>query len=1194
MSLAKRRIAFLSHYDDPEMLPTLERAAYSWLQGNHPWQVELLPFGHASRLKDYDGAVWYYAQSPELPTAAIDALGDIKSFVEGGGKLLLGLIAAKYVRQLGLDRVPDAIECSDTGFFYWNGYKSIEKHPIFEGFPQGFFVADTMELKPMVSARWLDAPPENGRLLAVANWGARFVENERVVVEWDCGGGRVLAMGMHNFRFDEGSLSENLEKLAGNVFRYICSPITVDLTLAADSPEVKSGAGYLGGHYGDGGIVVEAGKDIRALVTGRVWKPLEITVVGRTPLGAETVTASVKPGEDISIEIPLKVDTLHPGEYSAAVEVICEEGNIADICQRFFVVPKDETGRVLDRHWLFELKSDRLNAEIDKGTGAVWGLFSSTDENPVQFAGNPDNLPELATPNHRWLGDLVLKYRFNGDTSWRSVNTANMSEIRRVAAQDDSVLVMYDPGPPEQVDAADPLVSERFSVDGDALNWKIRIKNRSQSGMVLGEIAMPLTLNTFLNSVCDLKEMYERKVMLHSSINGASSWVLVAPLAGKPPYLLIWCKEGTKLEAMAHIDEYGPRPESWEGVVNVFPVSKASRETRCWYEWFNGHSQAMVLPGEELVLNFGVKLIDSYEEINGTLLADGKVAVDLAPGMVLPTDMTGHIRVSCKKSVTVSGDDSTTIEDPEKTGSADYYKFRFNKPGQRNITITDESGEVTNLHFLAIEPIEKLAKANAHHIAYDQQYRSPGSHRDGQFFMWDAEEDRMLMRPRHGHMSSGSDENGFSEPLVLVWKNVVDPNPKEVEIAEYYVKNFLFKSIQDPKTYQVSVGVSDDPDERSRVTRSFNYPHVVNIYFGLSKIAENYGLTSFKTAEEYLLMAYRTAISYFTTSMYKDNNWACGNFGESFFFEIVDVLRAKGFTEEADELEGWMQKKADKFLSEEHPYLSEYPFDTTGYADAYYLRQMAGGQEGAQSALDMIRATRGRQWSWPHYGGDVRWGWGASKYPYHDELCMNYMVPQNGCPLLDAFRVAGDIEDLRLGYGSFLANWSLISANGVGRNLYTWEPQRMTFDPWTSEMGTGIYFTYVMGCSYIVDDPAFGLVGYGCDVEGSIDGHISAIPRDGMYKRAYIGPFGVEIDSPGAKLERIDAEAGGKKIALLLKEPLGKDMDVKLIVRGLPEGNYTLSANFVAVRSVTSDECAAGIVVPLAAGTSVPVHLTAI
>ncbi|HOP79898.1 MAG TPA: DUF5695 domain-containing protein, partial [Armatimonadota bacterium] len=841
----------MSHHQDPQFLSVLDKAAFDWLSLQNDWQIELVSFSDAGKLKEFDGACWYYSESSELPAAAVDAAEKVRDYVKSGGKLLLALIAAKYVDTLGIDNAPDAVEWKEESFFYWNGYVALEPHPVFENLPRGFFVADNAVLKPFVNARWLESPPKNGRVLGIANWGARFVEDERVIVEWDLGAGQVIAFGMHNFRFDTEP-SENFVTLVRNAFNYISAPFVAKLSIVSDNPAVPKGAGYLGSHYKDS-VVISEGSSIRAAITGKAWKALDITLTARTPAGGVVSTTSFIPGQQFTVELPLGTNDLSPGEYVAGVDIAQGDETLTSLSREFFIVPETAQSGPADRHWMWELRTPNLVAEIDKGTGTVWGLYDSSSNTKVQFAGNPDNLPAVATPDHRWLGDLVLKYRFNGDITWRSMTTANSSEIRRVLGQEDSVVVVYDPGPPEQLGATEPMISERFTVEGDSLNWKIRIKNRSQAGMVLGELAMPLALNTCFAGETDMSEIYERRVMLHSFIGGASSWILAAPLAGIPPYLLIWAKEGTKLEAIAHVDEYGQRPDGWEGLINVFPYSKASRETRNWYEWYNNHSQAVILPGEELVLNFGIKFIQDYKEINETLFADGKVAVDVAPAMVLPTDMTGHLRVSSKKQFSVTGDDYTTIEKVSSDGTSSVYRFKFGRTGQHNLTITDVDGEVTNLHFLAIEPIEKLAKAHAIHIARDQQYRDPKSFRDGQFFMYDAEEERMVMKPRHGHMSGGSDECGLAEPLSLVWKNVVDPNPDEIETMEYYIERFLYGKVQQKETYAVSTGVGDSYDDEQAYNRSFNYPHVVNIYFAMSKIAEYYGLTRFRDSDGYLL-----------------------------------------------------------------------------------------------------------------------------------------------------------------------------------------------------------------------------------------------------------------------------------------------------------------------------------------------------
>jgi hypothetical protein len=1191
MTNLRKKIAFLTHRDDIETLPPLEKAAFDWLSTNAGYSVDILNFANADRLKNYDAAWYYYSESENLPLAALEAAPKIGDYVESGGRLLLSLIGAKYVEPLGVDNAPDAVIHRKEQFFYNNGYVARIKHPIFENLPKQFHVAPGGIVKPFAAARWLETTPAKGRVLAIATWGARFVEGEKVVVEWDYGCGQIIAVGMHNFRFDADDLDRNLATFANNIFNYLSSPFTAELTLESDKPAVKTGAGYLGEHYGNGGVVIETGGNIRAAVHGKAWKTLNVTITARTPSRVTIVHAAFHKGEKFNVIVPLDVQGLQPGEYVAGIEISIGEDILKSLSKKFFIVPEvPKSGVLADRHWLWELRTKHISLEIDKSTGTIWGIHDPKSENPVQFAGNPDNLNAIATPDHRWLGDIILKYRFEGDTSWTSMTTAQSAPIRRCSAPNNrTVAVKYDPGAPEQIGPANPAITETFSALEDSVEWRINIRNRSNLTLMLGELGLPITLNTFFAGEVDLREIYERKVQLHSFIGGGSSWILAVPLGGRPPYLLIWCKEGSKLEAIAHIDEYGHRPDGWEGLINVFPYSLASRETRCWKEWFNGHTQYPIPPNDELSLRFGIKLIHSYDEIGNVLLNDGKIDISVIPGMVIPTDMTAYVKARCKKKVTVTADKTVDI----KPAGEGIYKIRFNEAGQRNVTITDEQGESTNLHFMAVEPIEKLSNAHASHVASNQQVRGHGW-RDGMFLMWDAETSSVVMNPRYEFMAGGSDEIGFADVLPLVWKNVVDPNPDEIAAVEYYVEHFLFGRLQKTDTYEVASSLSDDPKAEIDYTRSFNYPHVVNIYFALSKIAERYGLTRYKTSTEYLMMAYHTALAYYELPMYKNNARTIGNFGECFFVELVEKLRKIGCEDEANRIESHTRTKADYFLAKDYPYESEFPFDTTGYAEAYFLKKYAGGASGASPALSMIRATRGRQFSWWWYGGDVRWGWGCSKYPYPDELCLNYMTSQNARPLLDSFNYSGCIDDLRIGYGGYLAYWALIRPDGVAHNLYSWEPQRMLFDPWSSEMGTGMYFLYDMGCSYAVDDPDFGIVGYGCDVDGDAKHHIGIIPHDGIAKRVRICPLDICIETEVGRIERVDIHYAGKKIVLTLRENAGLDLTARITVKGLPKGKYEISADFKKIAEANADECSDGLIIPLPKNSVVPVHIEAV
>jgi hypothetical protein len=245
-----------------------------------------------------------------------------------------------------------------------------------------------------------------------------------VVVEWESGSGQVLAVGMHNFRFDASEVNQNLTRFARNIFRYLSAPLIVNLSLESDSPATQQGAGYLGEHYGAGGVVAEAGQGITAVISGKAWKKLDLIATGRTPSATKTEHVSFTPGQNFSVKLHLDAKGLQPGEYTAGVELAQGEDIIASAERKFFLIPKSEETGPVDKHWIWEVRSEKISAEIDKGTGVVWGLHDPSDPKPVQFAANPDNLPALATAEHRWLGDLGLKFRFEGDKLEKHVHSS--------------------------------------------------------------------------------------------------------------------------------------------------------------------------------------------------------------------------------------------------------------------------------------------------------------------------------------------------------------------------------------------------------------------------------------------------------------------------------------------------------------------------------------------------------------------------------------------------------------------------------------------------------------------------------------------------------------------------------------------------------------------------------------------------
>ena len=125
-------------------------------------------------------------------------------------------------------------------------------------------------------------------------------------------------------------------------------------------------------------------------------------------------------------------------------------------------------------------------------------------------------------------------------------------------------------------------------------------------------------------------------------------------------------------------------------------------------------------------------------------------------------------------------------------------------------------------------------------------------------------------------------------------------------------------------------------------------------------------------------------------------------------------------------------------------------------------------------------------------------------------------------PLFDRYEQTGDLHYLQKAYGATLAIWSCVDPSGKGYNGREWRfnpPEKGSPEYnyyrngcFSGEVGMGLYGNLSMLKSYLVQDPDFGLVGYGCAVAETADDY-TLTPQDGLGVRASFVPLGVALET---------------------------------------------------------------------------------
>ena len=727
------------------------------------------------------------------------------------------------------------------------------------------------------------------------------------------------------------------------------------------------------------------------------------------------------------------------------------------------------------------------------------------------------------------LGEVFIRYRAEGGP-WREAVTADLAdaaEVRLPEAGDSECAVAYAIGGRERPDM---LLEARFAFQGEALIWTLRCRNGTGRPLELGDVAVPLPMNT--EYVWDKDVTAARRVFRHSFISGHASLVFWMRCNSVGPYLVMTPLGRTKLE---YFDDKG-RGAPFEGIYMAYIHSAAqgaaAREKGC--RWRQPNTAAALAPrgsaGDEQAYGFKFFWADGYEAIREALYREGKFDIHVVPGMTVPIDLFAMFSLrttSVIRSVTPEHPRQTQLEYLGTRGPDTHlYRVRFSRLGENLLTVRYGDGQDMVLEFFATEAVETLIRKRAAFITAAQQHRDPAKWYNGLISDWNMST-RALLGPDNLDRIEGwrkymvsCDDPGLCKAPFVAAKNVEYPCPREIEAVDYYIKHFVWGGLQrtDEETYPYGIyGIPDwrelreSPDDgpkgRLHVWRIYDYPHVIMLYLKMYQIAKRYPeIATYLAPEEYLRRAFGTARAFFTVPLEIDG-WSAyrtGAYNEVVIPELIDELEAVGWHEEADGLRQHWETKVRYFI-QAGPNLfgSEYPFDSTGFESTHALAKyaierarapggtQAGGLDVAREEAEqfMARQTAAnimcRGWletAYYHLGSDFR-GCGSSAYT------LSYMSQMGGGSLLDyALYYASDpFPYLRLAYASILSSWALMNAGTAESDYGYWYPGKEN-----DGAAGGGFEPEPFGHTWLEQPHSRGAWYYGCEIDLGYGGALRA------------------------------------------------------------------------------------------------------
>jgi len=783
---------------------------------------------------------------------------------------------------------------------------------------------------------------------------------------------------------------------------------------------------------------------------------------------------------------------------------------------------------------------------------------------------------------------LTVSYRTSDATEW--------TPLPRGAgwrANPEAGTVVYSNRPAAGAPASSPLeIVETYETDGRVLDWTIDLASTGASPVEVGDLGIGIPVAG--PSGGNPTQIFEHGFLEHRFISGNASFFYYVRASGAPPFLLVTVRPGTRLEYFTGGGRGG-------GQVFVHSAQTGGGEARG--TWRQPHTALRLAPagqpGSKASYGFRLQWAGGYDELRDLLYQEGLFDVRVVPGMTLPQNLTARVSLHTKakiEAIEPEFPDQTTVRAlgaPEVTPPPDHhvYEITFRKLGENMLTIRHDGGRRTYLEFFVTGPMETLIRKRAAFIVNTQQIKDPTKWWDGVYGPYDMQakvtrtiEDPDIFLDRMVYALT-CDDPGLSKAPFLAAKNAIFPDQAEIESLEYHLEHFVWGGLQrkdDERPYPYGIYgtpnwyVNRDPGRRKayaqklanptaalrdlnkeHVWRSYDYPHIVMLYFHMYQIAKMYpGKSKYLDAAGYLNRAWETARAFYTypyeiyPTYYETYKW--GLYNELIVLELIDALESEGFPNQAGWLRQEWEKKTKYFVyDDEYPFRSEYAFDRTAFESSYAFAKY-GATHDMQPDRNLWFDLKLKKWySHPSVrredsrafmdrqlasGLAVR-GWiNPAYYTLGADRGVSYMAAMGGWSVLDyALNFAPRPFDwLQLGYASYLSSWSLMNTGTPETNYGFWYPgpendgaagwQFMSSKvgsawmgssypggvmvprgPWRydGEIDLGYGGALRMAATIVTKDPIFGWFAYGGALaeNGEL---LSVSPRDGLRRRLHV------------------------------------------------------------------------------------------
>ena len=781
----------------------------------------------------------------------------------------------------------------------------------------------------------------------------------------------------------------------------------------------------------------------------------------------------------------------------------------------------------------------------------------------------------------RNYGDVLVSYKVK-DGMWQTLSSSGRHHVfsEDCVTYSDTAL------------GKTVVMTQKFSLGEKGVIWNIELRNHSRFPVLLGNVAPAFTWSKprrpgeFTPTPDEperiAEETFERTFTKHHFIKGNTSFLYFTRFGGQAPYYMWTADPDT------HMEYWGYEGRTFRAYVHSGKAG--SEETRG--SWRNEHTYGNLSPagepGDRMEFTFTFSDAETYDEMRETIYDEGLLDIRVLPGMTIPRTQYGYFAIRSKTpvdSVTAEFPDKTVIESLGLLAENTYgYRVKFSRSGENQLTIHYGGSRKSYLEYFSILSPETMMKTRAEFLVHTQQIKQPGRWFDGLYGPYDMKNGKLLtpdepdIYDRVRTYFIASDDPALGKAPFLASKNEVFPVDEEIASLEYHIENFIWGGLQrtdkeEPYPYAIygtpNYHINRNPELKAtqgnfkpgvmRAWRSFDYPHVMMLYWHMYRIATLYPeKCHYLDAEGYLERAYQTAKAYFIYptelhgDYYETFKWGCYN--ELLIPKLMEELYSKGMKEKADLLRGYWERKAKYFIyDDKYPYHSEYEMDRTAFESSYALAEYAL-RNPMESDDSLWYDNNMKVWySHPEVTDEATWDFmhrqfyanlscrgvlenewntlGSDFFGSSDHSEHSYMARMGGWGVLNyALRYDDDpVRWLSLGYASYLDPYGVMNVgdeesgygywypgkekNGAIGQAYTsekfgkpWIGTEEDRGPWRfcGEGDLGMCAITRTATSVLVKDPLFGWVYYGGNMEKNGKDRFLLYPDDGVRQDIWI------------------------------------------------------------------------------------------